>query len=175
MYGHLAKNGSMDGIGNVDLLEAWESVQAYRDQHDFFHWALAFPEVMNAERGFHTTVGNPPWDAVKPKLDEFFAPYAPGIGKMRRTEKDSIVAAIEENNPDIARRWETYCRKIEEQATYFKEGAFSLVGSGDVNTYKLFIEQNLSIAGVSITQDGLPARALVAWASSGHPLPASSQ
>ena len=42
---------------------------------------LAFPEVFyptgipHGRRGFHAVLGNPPWDAVRPKAKEFFAAF----------------------------------------------------------------------------------------------------
>jgi hypothetical protein len=44
----------------------------------FFHWELEFPDVFTPERsGFDATIGNPPWDVMKPNSQEFFSDFDP--------------------------------------------------------------------------------------------------
>ncbi len=64
-----------------------EEIGRLRDQYQFFHWHLAFPDVFSiAERdsvaenpangwngGFDVVLGNPPWDMQEVKDNEFFA------------------------------------------------------------------------------------------------------
>ena len=46
------------------------------------------------------------------------------------------------DNLAIAERWEKYCDGFAEQSSYFKEPlSYTSVGKGDINTFKLFLEQ----------------------------------
>ena len=93
-------------------------------------------------RGFSATVGNPPWDVLKPKFDEFFEPYHKGFTKHNRKKKDIISSKITKENTIIHNKWDEYCRGISEQTYYFKEGnEYEYLGKGDINTFKLFLER----------------------------------
>ena len=41
-------------------------------KHQFFHWALEFPDVVEVG-GFDTVLGNPPWERIKLEEQEFFS------------------------------------------------------------------------------------------------------
>ncbi|MFM8484698.1 MAG: Eco57I restriction-modification methylase domain-containing protein, partial [Bacteroidota bacterium] len=41
-------------------------------RYHFFHWPLEFPDVF-AQGGFDVMLGNPPWEIVELKEQEFFA------------------------------------------------------------------------------------------------------
>ena len=65
---------------NPHCLPPWmrEEIERHRDQYQFFHWQLAFPDVFAVPRedelpnnkradwhgGFDAVIGNPPWDLV---------------------------------------------------------------------------------------------------------------
>jgi hypothetical protein len=76
---HLAKGKDISDINSVNLLEVWSGIETYATRHDFLHWPLAFPDVFDEEGkgGFDATVGNPPWDILKPNSQEFFSAYDP--------------------------------------------------------------------------------------------------
>ena len=47
---------------------------------NFFHWKLAFPKVFSGENsGFDCVLGNPPWEKINLKDEEFFAQSHPEI------------------------------------------------------------------------------------------------
>lgn len=56
------------GALNVTRKVAQEVARDFR----FFHWELEFPEVFEGG-GFHAIVGNPPWETLSPKTQEFFS------------------------------------------------------------------------------------------------------
>jgi len=47
-------------------------------EHGFFHWPLEFPDVFD-RGGFDVVLGNPPWDQVELKEEEYFATRAPDL------------------------------------------------------------------------------------------------
>ncbi|MDD4018108.1 MAG: hypothetical protein PHV28_09185, partial [Kiritimatiellae bacterium] len=126
---------------------AWESVEVYRDWHDFFHWALEFPDVMGGdEPGFDATVGNPPWDIVKPNSQEFFSAYDPAFRSYKKQKASKVSEQLMEKNPAIRKKWEEYCDGIAKQSAYVREeAAYGAVGKGDINTFKLFLEQFFTV------------------------------
>lgn len=141
IYNHISRTGSIDGIGNIDCLETWQKVGQYRDWHHFFHWALAFPQIMQ-RGGFSATVGNPPWDIVKPNSPEFFLDYDPAFRTYKKQQANRVSTRLMDENDSIREKWEEHCGGIAEQSTYFKEPhIYSSLGTGDINTYKLFLEQ----------------------------------
>jgi len=70
LFDHFAKGGRASQISNPNLKEVWESVEYYKDQHHFFHWALKFPNIfgLDDKGGFDATIGNPPWNVLQPSL-----------------------------------------------------------------------------------------------------------
>ena len=84
----LPKGMSVANTLNPDLPEILESVEAYREWHHFYHWPLEFPDVFRSRMrvgGFSATVGNPPWDIVKPNSQEFFLNYDPNVPILQKT------------------------------------------------------------------------------------------
>jgi len=49
-----------------------KTVDELTAQYHFFHWHLAFPQVF-ARGGFDVVLGNPPWDSILFREEEFFA------------------------------------------------------------------------------------------------------
>ena len=55
-----------------------DAVGRLAQQHNFFHWHLAFADVMR-RGGFDVVLGNPPWERIKLQEQEFFALRSPEI------------------------------------------------------------------------------------------------
>ena len=147
----LAKNKFINNPLNPGLSEILKSVKKYRTRHRFFHWALEFPDIFQTEKddaplGFSATVGNPPWNIVKPLSQEFFSAYDPNFRSYKKKECDHIVEKMMGDNPLIERKWKQYCQVFYEQRDYFRKPLiFPALGKGDVNTYVLFLEQFFKI------------------------------
>ena len=140
----LATERTLDDTLNFSLPEVQASVEGYRERHAYFHWPLEFPDVFgpDAVGGFSAAVGNPPWDTVKPNSQEFYSDYDPGFRSYKKQQANRISKKLMADNPSIAKRWQAYCDAFSEQSTYFSEPAsYSARGTGDINTYKLFLEQ----------------------------------
>ncbi len=146
---------------NPDLPAIAASVQDYQARHHFFHWPLEFPDVFpdknsaaitpNASlpSGFAATIGNPPWDIIKPSSQEFFLDYDSGFRSYKKQEANTVSQKLMADNPSIAKKWKEYCDGFAEQSAYFKEPAnYSSLGKGDINTFKLFLEQFFTVLGV---------------------------
>lgn len=140
----------LDPLSEEEIQEVWNTVEAYRDRHHYFHWALEFPDVMGGDQpGFNATVGNPPWDIVKPNSQEFFSAYDPAFRSYKKQKANKVSTQLMEKNPVIHEKWDAYCNEIAEQSAYVREeAAYAAVGNGDVNTYKLFLEQFFTVLRV---------------------------
>ena len=117
------------------------------DAHKVFHWQLEFPDAFTDSRpGFDLIVGNPPWEAIKPKDDEFFSMYEPRFRAY--TSKQDAKRRKQEllKNPDIKADHDDYTRHIEEQSTFFKKsGQYVMRGKGDTDLWKLFLERMMGL------------------------------
>ncbi len=148
IFERLAKGKSVAGTLNPALPEILESVEAYREWHLFYHWPLEFPDVFGPDvvGGFSATVGNPPWDIVKPNSQEFFLDYDPKFRSYKKQEANRVSKKLMADNTAIAEKWEKYRDGFAEQSAYFKEPqSYSALGKGDINTFKLFLEQFFTV------------------------------
>lgn len=140
----LAKGEDVGSSFNLGLPQTMKTVEDLRKRHDYFHWPLSFPEVFGPESagGFNATVGNPPWDIVKPNSQEFFSNYDPKFRTYNKQQANKAIANLLANNPAIAQHWVEYGYSFTEQSAYLKEpSAYASLGKGDINTFKLFLER----------------------------------
>jgi len=148
LFENLAKGMTVANFLNPSLREKLEDVETYRDRHHFFHWPLEFSDVFGPDSagGFSATVGNPPWDIVKPNSQEFFSDYDPRFRSYDKQEANRVSKKLLSEYPTISKKWQEYCDSFAEQSTYFKEPlSYSALGKGDINTFKLFLEQFFAI------------------------------
>jgi hypothetical protein len=148
IFERLAKGMSVAKTLNPAIPEILESVTVYRDHHHFFHWPLEFPDVFGLDGvgGFSATVGNPPWDIVKPNSQEFFLDYDPKFRSYNKQVANSVSKKLMDDNTVVAKKWVQYSAGFVEQSAYFKEPlSYSALGKGDINTFKLFLEQFFTV------------------------------
>jgi hypothetical protein len=110
----------------------------------FFHWDLAFPQVM-ARGGFDVILGNPPWETLSPDRREFFGQFRPGMRSLSPEEQEAAIAELSEST-DLAAAWEAHCLDLFGLVHFLKDsGRFTLfapgnLGKGDFNIYRMFAE-----------------------------------
>lgn len=133
-----------------------EHIRRYAGQYQFFHWHLAFPDVLNVpvhgeppeneqvgwSGGFDFVIGNPPWERVKLQEREWFAVARPDIaGAKSASLRRKLIVALAETDPIIYRKFLEAKRQAEAESQYVRHsGLFPLCGRGDVNTYSVFTE-----------------------------------
>ncbi|WP_449101549.1 Eco57I restriction-modification methylase domain-containing protein [Pseudomonas veronii] len=128
------------------------------------HWPLAFPQVF-ASGGFDCVMGNPPWEHVELKEEEFFASRNPLVAdaknKAERSQRIQWLAEgmlakhlfpqVEHAPHECAaeqrlfREFTVSRRSFEATSTFAhvneaEGGRYPLTGVGRVNTYALFSE-----------------------------------
>jgi len=150
LFYSLAKKQKTQNSLNPDLPKILESLDSYQSRHHFFHWPLEFPDVFGTDAmgGFSANIGNPPWNIVKPNSQEFFSDYDPKFRSFKKQEANRVSKKLMADNPAIAEKWEDYCDGFAKQSVYFKEPlSYSALGKGDINTFKLFLEQFFTVLG----------------------------
>ncbi|MFD4738725.1 Eco57I restriction-modification methylase domain-containing protein [Streptomyces virginiae] len=134
-------------------------IRRLKDQYQFFHWHLEFPEVFTVPEsgasvqagtgwagGFDAVVGNPPWDSVNFPETEFFAVRAPEIAETNNTAaRKKKVQALKES-PDTVQLYKEYeaaKRQVYGESHFLRtSGRHPLTGQGNLNVYALFAEND---------------------------------
>lgn len=154
----------LNGLCAADNVAIQAAQQACR-QADVFHWHLAFPEVFQ-KGGFDCVLGNPPWDKVQLKEEEWFAERNEIVAKAAGATRKKYIKLLslgELQNQIKPVQTEDFKSSLDEIILYkqFEEelhlslatnayyhtsgekgGRFPLTGTGGVNMYALFAETN---------------------------------
>ena len=137
--------------GDQQRIGVQEKVENLAEQHGFFHWHLAFADIMQ-EGGFDVVLGNPPWERIKLQEQEFFALRAPEIAKApNKAARDRLIQKLVHENAHPAEialfaAYEATKREAEAISQFVRtSGRFPLTGRGDVNTYAVFAETILNL------------------------------
>jgi hypothetical protein len=88
----------------------------------FFHWELEFPDVFSSQRnGFDAMVGNPPWDVIEPKSQEFFTDFDP---LYRTYDKQAALRkqrALFDTVPTLTEQWDGYNARFKALGNWARE------------------------------------------------------
>jgi hypothetical protein len=145
-----------------------EIVRLSREFH-FFHWHLEFPEIFTVPQeegesavdshtgwagGFSCTIGNPPWDKVDFKDQEYFSVVEPSIAKLSGVARRTRITQWAEETPEEGARYRAARRRVKSSFLFLgSSGAYPLCEKGltvnGVNSLQidqLFIERFVSIA-----------------------------
>ncbi|MEU7887778.1 DNA methyltransferase [Microbispora bryophytorum] len=128
-------------------------------QYRFFHWHLEFPEVFRQgdsgpdlnpstdwSGGFTCVLGNPPWEKVEFKEQEFFAARNEKIAKAKNSAaRKNAIAALQFSEEEADRKlYNDFVRELRTPSTWThflkSSGRYPLTGTGRINTYAVFAE-----------------------------------
>ena len=118
------------------------------EDYGIFHWELAFPEVF-ARGGFDVVLGNPPWEQIEVKEQEFFGKRDPSIANARNAAvRKDMIAALPASNSNLWAEWRLARRAAQGQVHFTRNSnRYPLCARGRINTYPLFAEHNWHILG----------------------------
>ena len=126
-------------------------IQRLARTHRFFHWHLAFAEVME-DGGFDAILGNPPWERIKLQEKEFFASRSTVIAEARnKAARNKLILQLNSTEALPAEKalyTEFLSAKREAEAvSHFVRiaGRYPQTGTGDLNTYAVFAETILQL------------------------------
>jgi hypothetical protein len=135
--------------------ETLATVEELAGQHRFFHWDLEFPDVFTPERsGFDAMLGNPPWETLKPNSQEFFSDHDARYRTYSKQEALRQQQRYFQADAALERRWLEANATLKAMSNWVhhaghgedgSEHPYLLQGSGDPNTYKLFLELALAL------------------------------
>jgi len=165
---------TMDEANAAPTQSLWETMKAHPDKapvftratvqqiaqdHAFFHWHLAFPQVFTPsaapnvgavtgwEGGFGCVLGNPPWERLKIQEKEWFAEHRPEIvAAPNAAARRKMIVALADTDPTLLAMFQKDLRLAEGEGHLVRSsGRFPLCGKGDVNTFTVFAETNLML------------------------------
>lgn len=115
-------------------------------QYQFFHWNLNFPEVFK-RGGFDLTLGNPPWEKINLKDEEFFAETHPHIADAaNKAERKKLIEELKISDPKAYARYDTEKQMHDRTSGFFRfSGYFPLTGVSRINLYSVFCETALRV------------------------------
>ncbi|MEU7294923.1 DNA methyltransferase [Streptomyces exfoliatus] len=139
-----------------------DEIVRLRTQYRFFHWHLEFPEVFSVPEsgagideatgwagGFDCVLGNPPWERIKLKEQEFFAQRDVKISTAPNAAvRRALIAELPSERPELAAEFGAAKRRGDGEARFIRDsGRYPLTGIGTVNTYAAFAESGRSLIG----------------------------
>lgn len=119
-------------IGKADALSI---------EHKFFHWPLEFPDVFE-QGGFDVMLGNPPWEIIELKEQEFFATRDSRIANAEnKAARERLIDKLKVDNPDLFKIYEKESHYYDAARKFLKEsGRNPLTAVGRINMYPVFAE-----------------------------------
>ncbi|MDQ0407798.1 MULTISPECIES: Eco57I restriction-modification methylase domain-containing protein [unclassified Streptomyces] len=153
-----------DPSGGGVATETRAEIKRLRDQYSFFHWHLEFPEVFSVPEngqgvspatgwagGFDSVVGNPPWDSVELKEQEFFAQRAPAIAAVSKADaRKKLIAKLKDSTETLPlyNEYAATKRAVYAESHFLRRsGRVPLTGKGNINVYAAFAETDRILLG----------------------------
>lgn len=134
-----------------------EELLRLRDQYNFFHWHLAFPEVFKPKPtdqigedeltgwagGFDCVLGNPPWERPKPEPTCFFAVTRPEIATAQTSAiREQLLQEIKSSAPVLYASWKHHERRVMAEVSFLTQsGLYLLTANGKFNLGNTFVER----------------------------------
>ena len=104
------------------------------------HWPLVFPTVF-AHGGFDCVLGNPPWDEVQLKEEEFFSAHNSDISLLEGDDRKRAIAELQVKDPALWIEFRDATARLMHVSTFIKNsGRFTLSVTGKINLYSTISE-----------------------------------
>jgi len=132
-----------------------EEIARLAGEYRFFHWHLAFADVLQPsegaiadgdvtgwEGGFDVVLSNPPWEHTELKEKEFFATRSPEISKAGTgAARKKLIAKLDRTDPELHKAY-LAAKRSHDAIGFFagSSGRYPLCGRGRINTYTIFAE-----------------------------------
>jgi hypothetical protein len=142
---------------SLSLAAAEKLVADLTREYRFFHWHVEFPHIFRVgggspqgwDGGFTCVIGNPPWEKVELKEQEFFAQRDPDIANAsNQAARKKLIAELPNTNPALYVEFANEQRRSAGWTLFLKEtGRYQLTGQGRLNTYAVFAETSRTVIG----------------------------
>jgi Eco57I restriction-modification methylase len=136
-----------------------QEIKRLAGQYQFFHWHLAFPSVFYVASSSHTSeneltqlgggfdvvLGNPPWEKINLKDEEFFAETHPHIANAaNKAERKQLIEQLKFDEPHVYTYYEETKEMHDRTSNFFRlSGYFPFTGVSRINLYSVFCETDL--------------------------------
>jgi hypothetical protein len=145
-------NATLEAIRENQYVDRYLIEEALRlsQQYRFFHFHLEFPEVFE-KGGFDCLLGNPPWETVEFKTQEFFKNTYPSISKLKIANKRAAeISKLKNIDPETYKSYEIEEYRYESIKRYFKFcELYPLTIEGKINLYSKFSERIIYLSKTS--------------------------
>ena len=110
-------------------------------EHKFFHWPLEFPDVFE-QGGFDVMLGNPPWEIIELKEQEFFATRDSKIANAEnKAARTRLINQLKSDNPKLYNDYIKESHFYDDVRKFLKEsGRNPMTAVGRINMYPVFAE-----------------------------------
>jgi len=123
-----------------------DRVKGLAEEYRFFHWQLAFAQIFHEKGGFDLVLGNPPWEQLELKEQEFFASRDPEIAEAPGVKRKQMIARLSETNPVLDREYRQALMRVDALTHFLRaSGRYPLCGTGRINSYSVFAETMRSL------------------------------
>ncbi|RAO01574.1 hypothetical protein GAR05_01745 [Micromonospora saelicesensis] len=144
-----------DPNGSAASQATHDEIDRLRGQYRFFHWHLEFPEVFEVPEygsgidrvtgwagGFDCVLGNPPWEHLELKEQEFFSARASEIAEAAGVKRKKLIDGLRVTSPLLHQAYGAAKRQIDGVRHFAGDsGVFPLCGRGRIKTDPVFAEQ----------------------------------
>ncbi len=147
------QSDNFDQDGFAQFAALWSETQQLAPQRRMLHWELDFTSVFDQwtprRGGFDAVIGNPPWERVKLQEVEWFQPSTrrPEIARATpASRRRAMITQLETENDPLH---QDYTEALQLSGTMIQygqtSGDYPLLGGGDTNLYRLFVERAASL------------------------------
>lgn len=132
-----------------------DEIKQLAERYQFLHWHLAFPQifqpketvdeddVLGWEGGFDCVLGNPPWDKINLKDEEYFAERFPNIAMAKtKSQRKKLIENLSISEPEEYIKYLNVQEEHDRISHYFRNSnTFPKTGVSRVNLYSVFAEK----------------------------------
>ncbi len=136
-------SGQKSAVSSEMLQFAEELSQKFQ----VFHWFLEFPHVFK-DGGFDLVLGNPPWEVMELKDEQFFASRKPELLEASILKRKKMIAALAETDPALFKEYQDANQKKNATCLFIKNSdRFKKPSAAGINLYGIFAEHDRDIMG----------------------------
>ena len=144
---------NFDFAGFARFRALWQETNSIAAARKMLHWELDFPGVFDGWQprhgGFDAVIGNPPWDVIKLEEEKWFQPETrrPDIASARpAAHRKAMIEDLVTENVLLYADYQSALLQIDTMRRYGRTcGDYPMLGGGDTNLYRLFVERAESL------------------------------
>ena len=143
-----------DFAGFARFIALWRVIEELAGERRMLHWELTFPGVFDGWQprsgGFDAVIGNPPWEVIKLQEVEWFSPESrrPDIAMATpAARRREMIVQLEADGDPLYDDYAGALNLADTMLQYGRaSGEYPLLGGGDTNLYRLFVERATHLA-----------------------------